>query len=110
MNPDMLGPATFCVTQGVVAYSLFLPKFTDVRRNNPLDHPDFAGDVRTGEVAATAVTLGVGAIASYYTGSPAPMATALFIAFIMVATYEFTLRANAPFEGPLVTIGDTANA
>lgn len=110
MNPEMLGPASFIVTQGIVAYSMFLPKYTDIRRNNPMDNPDFAGDVRTGEFAATAITLGVGAIASYYTGSPAPVMTALFVAFIMVVTYEMTLRAKAPFEGPLVTIGDTANA
>lgn len=103
MNPDMLGPASLTVTQGIVAYSMFLPRFTDVRRNNPADNPDFAGDVRTGEVAATALTLGVGAIASYYTGSPAPVMTALFVAVIMVVMYESTLRSTAPFEAKLLT-------
>lgn len=106
MNPDMLGPASLTVTQGIVAYSMFLPRFTDVRRNNPADNPDFAGDVRTGEVAATALTLGVGAIASYYTGSPAPVMTALFVAAVMIFVYESTLRSRAPFEGKLLTVED----
>lgn len=107
---ELFGPASLAVTQGVGAFALFLPRFTDVRRNNPKDNPDFAGDVRTGEIAATTLTLGVGAIASFYTGSNAPMVTALFLVLVMVFVYESTLRAHAPFEGKLMTIGDAANA
>lgn len=103
MNPEMLGPASLTVTQGIVAFSMFLPRFTDIRRNNPDDNPDFAGDVRTGEVAAAALTLGVGAIASYYTGSPAPVMTGLFVTLVMIFVYESTLRSRAPFESKLLT-------
>ncbi len=106
----MFGPAAMAVTQGIGAFNIFLPRFTDVRRNNPQDNPDFAADVRTGEVAACVITMGVGCIASYFTGSPEPAITALFICVVLVALYESTLRSTAPFEGKLLTIGDTANA
>lgn len=102
---EMFGPAALTVTQGVGAFALFLPRFTDVRRNNPKDNPDFAGDVRTGEIAAATITLGVGAIASYFTGSSAPVITALFIVFVMIFVYESTLRTVAPFEGKPLTLG-----
>lgn len=106
----MFGPASMAVTQGIGAFNIFLPKFTDVRKNNPADNPDFAGDVRTGEVAACIVTLGVGGIASYFTGSPEPMVTALFICIVLVVLYESTLRSTAPFEGKLLTLSEPHNA
>lgn len=109
-NSEMFGPAAMAVTQGIGAFNIFLPKFTDVRRNNPQDNPDFAGDVRTGEIAACTITLGVGAIASYFTGSPEPVITAVFVCLVLVILYESTLRSVNPFEGKLMTIGDTAHA
>lgn len=101
---EMFGPAAMAVTQGIVAFNIFLPRITEVRRNNPKDNPDFAADVRTGETAAAAVTLGVGAIASYFTGSPAPVLTAMFIVLVFVFVYESTLRTMAPFENHLLTM------
>lgn len=102
----MFGPAAMAVTQGIGAFNIFLPKFTDVRRNNPGDNPDFAADVRTGEIAACVVTMGVGCIATYFTASPEPALTALFICIVLVVLYESTLRATAPFEGKLMVIQD----
>lgn len=97
-NPDIFGPATLAVTQGVSSFNTFLPKFSDVRKNHPATNPDFAADVRMGEVAAVTLTIGVGVIASSLTGSPVPVATAAITCLILVMLYESTLRADAPFE------------
>lgn len=101
-NEALFGPAVLGVTQGFLAFNMFLPKFTDVRRNNPKDNPDFAGDVRTGEVAAVTATMGVGVISSYFTNSWIPLLTAGFICLVMVFLYESTLCSIRPFEGKLM--------
>lgn len=97
-NPDIFGPATLAVTQGVSAFNAFLPRFSDVRKNHPESNPDFAADVRMGEVAAVTVTLGIGMIASSLTGSSMPALTALTVCIILVCLYESTLRADRPME------------
>lgn len=97
-NPEVFGPATLAVTQGVTAFSTFLPKFSDVRRNHPDDNPDFAGDVRMGEVAAVTVTMGIGLIASSLTGSSVPAMVSALTCLVLVMLYESTLRANRPME------------
>lgn len=107
---DEFGPAALAATQGIVAFNIFLPRFTDVRRNNPKDNPDFAGDVRTGEVAAAVVTLGIGLMASYLTNSRMPMVAALFICLVLIALYESVLRANNPLEARAFTLEEIDNA
>ena len=97
-NPDVFGPASLAVTQGVTAFSTFLPKFSDVRKNHPDDNPDFAGDVRMGEVAAVTVTMGIGLIASSLTASAAPTIVSAITCLILVVLYETTLRSNRPLE------------
>jgi hypothetical protein len=51
-----------------------------------------------GEIAATALTLGVGVIASSLTGSSVPAITALLVSALLVALYESTLRMDRPME------------
>ncbi len=97
-NPDIFGPATLAMGQSISAFNSFLPKFAEVRKTNPVDDPGFAADVRMGEVAAVIVTMGVGAIASSLTGSPAPLYTGLFMCLVLVFLYESALRAERPFE------------
>lgn len=97
-NPAIFGPATLSVTQGITAFNTFLPKLSEVRKANPQDNPDIAADVRMGEVAGCALTLGIGIIASSLTGSPAPTVSALIICFVLVTLYESTLHSNKPFE------------
>jgi len=98
IDPALFGPATLAVTQGIGAFVTFLPKFSDIRIANPTNDPAFAADVRMGEVAASVLTLGVGAIVSSLTGSPIPAISALVMTFILIAMYETTLRANRPLE------------
>lgn len=97
-NPDVFGPATLAVTQGITAFNSMLPKISEVRKNHPADNPDFAADVRMGEIAASALTLGVGCIASSLTGSPAPTIVAALTCLVLIILYESTLRANRPLE------------
>ncbi len=97
-NPDIFGPATLSMGQSISAFQAFLPKFTEVRKADPQNDPAFAADVRMGEVAAVVVTMGVGAIASSLTGSPAPLYTGLFMCLVLVFLYESALRAERPFE------------
>ena len=98
MNPNIWGPASLAMTQGFTAFNAFLPKITDVRKNNPTDNPDFAGDVRLGEVAAASLTVGMGLIASSLTGSPVPTVIAALVALGLVFMYESVLRADRPME------------
>lgn len=94
----MFGPAVLSVTQGISAFTTFLPRFTDVRRADPLNNPDVAADVRMGELAATALTMGVGVIASSLTQSAVPAVTALLVCALLVFLYESTLRTDRPME------------
>jgi hypothetical protein len=97
-NPDMFGPATFAVGQSVTAFISFLPKFSEVRQKSPRDDPDFAADVRMGEIAAVTVSMGIGTISSSITGSPIPIVVTLLVCLILVTLYESTLSANRPME------------
>lgn len=83
------------MTQAIGAFTTFLPPLTDVRKGS-LSDPDFAADVRVGEVAASALTIGVGAIVSSLTGSPTPTIVAGITALGLVVLYESTLRNGAP--------------
>jgi len=94
----MFGPAMLAVTQGMTAFTVFLPKFSDVRAAHPANNPDIAADVRMGEIAATTLTLGIGAMASSLTGSQIPAVTALLTCAVLITLYESTLRANKPLE------------
>lgn len=103
-SPEMFGPATLGITQGVTAFNVFLPKFTDIRKADPANNPEFAADVRMGEVAAATVTIGIGMIASSITGSSVPTVTAVVVVLMLVVLYESTLKANRPFERGSVVI------
>ena len=89
-NPNVIGPATLSVTQAVAAFFTFLPSIKEVRQAGPND--DTAKDVRTGEIAASVVALGVGTIITAITGSPTPVFVALVIVGVLVLVYEVTLR------------------
>lgn len=95
---DMFGPAMLSVTSGIQAFNSLLPRLSEVRKADPVNNPDIAADVRMGEVAASALTMGVGMIASSLTQSPLPAITGLVMALILVAVYESALRSDKPFE------------
>lgn len=96
MSSDALGAATIALGQSVGAFSLFLPRLSDVRRSS--DDPDMVGDVRMGEVAAGAICLGTGFIVSSLSGSPYPAMVAVLMFAILMVVYETALRGNKPLN------------
>jgi len=94
----IISTAALAISQAVAAFGTFLPKISDVRVITPESDAGGAADVRLGEVAAAAVTLSVGAIASSLTGSPVPFTVSLLVSLTLVAIYESTLRSVHPFE------------
>lgn len=94
VNPGIIGPATMSLTQSLSLFQGFLPKFTDIRRENPVSNPEFARDVRMGEMAAALLTIGIGATMSALTGSPVPSVIALFTVIGLITLYESALRAK----------------
>jgi hypothetical protein len=90
---DVFGPASLAAGQALSSFAVFLPRLTDVRKADPGD-PGMHGDVRLGEVAACAVSIGIGVIASSLSGSPIPMYAAAFISVILIVVYEAALNGN----------------
>ena len=90
-NPEALGPASLAVGQSVTSFSIFLPKFTDVRQANPKDDT-MIKDLRLGEIGAATVAIGVGLILSSISGQPAPAVVSVIMVVILVALYEKALR------------------
>lgn len=95
---EIIGPAMMGITQGVSTFNQFLPPLHEVRKHTPQGDPEFAADVRVGEVAASALILGIGAVASSLTGSTAPIVVAALTAIGLIILYESTLRTVRPFE------------
>lgn len=97
MSPEMLGPAMISVSQAIGQFNTFLPNFSDIRKADPSDK-EFVADVRMGEIAAAAITIGVGAIVSSFTQSPVPITVATLMVLFLIMLYESTLRAYRPLE------------
>lgn len=95
-KPEIFGPATLVVTQGISAFQAFLPKFSEVRAAHPENNPAVAADVRMGEVAAVTVTIGMGLICSSLTGSSIPAVVSVITCGILAVLYESTLQAHDP--------------
>lgn len=96
-NPNALGPASLAAGQALSSFTTFLPRLSDVRKARS-DDPGMIGDVRLGEIAASAVTLGIGVIASSLSGSNAPMIAAIIVAGILISVYEAALRGDDLFS------------
>ncbi len=95
IDPGLIGPTTMGLTQSISLFQGFLPKFNDIRKEDPVNNPDFVSDVRMGELAAALLTIGIGAIMSSLTGTPYPAMVSLISALGLIVLYETALRANA---------------
>jgi|SRR5215470_10164093 len=93
-----LAGATLSLSQTVSAYAFFLPPITEVRKAGKND-PDMIGDVRMGQVAAGALSIGIGAIMSNLTQSPLPVVISLMVGLILFGLYETALRGERVFNG-----------
>lgn len=93
-----LGVAAIALTQTYAQFQSYMPKITDVRKADPAD-TEMIGDVRMGEIASLIGSLGVGLIVSSITGDPTPTYVSVGVSLMLIALYEYTLRANRPLEG-----------
>jgi hypothetical protein len=93
VSKEYLGISVLALTQAVTIYHQFLPPLTDIRK---MSNDDRAGilDVRIGELASTALTLGIGAILSMMTGRREPMMISVVASVGLVGIYEFVLRSE----------------
>jgi hypothetical protein len=96
-SPEMFGPASMVLSQTISSFGNFLPSLSEIRKADPND-PDIAGDVRLGEIAASALAIGVGAIAGSLLGSPVPTFIAALTAIALIVIYENALRRNRPMD------------
>lgn len=88
------GATILAATQGISAFNALLPPLRDVRRANKLVDKETVKDVRAGELAAGAITLSVGLLASMLTRSQYPAIIAVCIVAILVIVYETVLRTE----------------
>lgn len=95
VSAEAAGPTLLAATQAITAFSTFLPPISEVRRSS--GDPEFAADVRMGEVAAVLLTVGVGVVASSIVGTAVPLAISVFSAVLLVVLYETALN-NKPFS------------
>ena len=87
IDPALIGPTTLAISQAVGSFTTFLPSLSEIRKNDPVNNPEFTADVRMGEVAAVSITLGVGVIVSSLTGSSAPAIVALVACLGLIVLY-----------------------
>lgn len=97
-DPSIIGPASLALTQGIGAFTAFLPRLGEVRKADAKTDHEMVAEVRTGEIAAVALTVGVGAVASYLTKSNTPVTVSVVVAIGLVILYETTLRRDTPMN------------
>lgn len=85
------GTATLAITQSVVAFTAFLPNFTEIGRS---DKEAITGEVRLGETAAVVIALSIGGLLSWLTQSTIPLFVSALMTSILIAMYEVALRKD----------------
>lgn len=106
-NAEIVGPASLVISQGFSAFATFLPKLSDIRKMDAKINPDIVGDVRLGEVAAFALCVGTGVIASSLTGSPVPAVVGVLMGAVLVCIYETALWGDKVMN-PVTVVRDDA--
>lgn len=92
-DPGALQASTISIGQTVVAYQFFLPTLREVRQADPND-AKMRGDVLLGQVAAGSVSLGVGVLLGWLTGSKLPLMVSGFIALVIAGLYHYALNGQ----------------
>lgn len=87
-DPATLSAATLSIGQTVVAYQAFLPRLADVRKG---DDPDTRADVVLGQFTAGGVSLLVGVLLSWMTGSPVPVMVSVMMALLIGFAYHYAM-------------------
>jgi hypothetical protein len=83
-----LGAASIAIGQTVVAYQVFLPRLSEVRR---ADDEYMRSDVLLGQFAAGSVSVMVGFLLTQMSGSRTPLIVSLFLAVLIAAIYQYAM-------------------
>jgi hypothetical protein len=93
-----MGIAAIALAQSYSQFSQYMPSLQDVRKGTT-DDSALVGDVRAGEFAALVGSLLVGVIVAWIAGDPTAAYVSVLVCSVMIAMYEYVLRANRPMEG-----------
>lgn len=91
-SPEAFGPASLAVGTATTAFMGFLPSFSEVRRADP-DDEGMSKDIKLGQIAACAVGMGTGLIASTIVGSYIPFLVASLMCALLVWCYYSARKA-----------------
>lgn len=92
MNSDQASATLLSVTQSVAVFTTLLPPLSEVRKSR--GNADTVNDVRMGELAASALVVSIGLMASTMTNSPVPAMVAILSAAGLIVMYESVLSAT----------------
>lgn len=95
--PEVMGPVTLTIAQAITAFNSFLPDIAEIRRANAHLDTETAADIRTAEVSASLLVIGVGALLSGLTQNKWPFIVALLLSLFLTAMYEYILTGR-PFS------------
>lgn len=90
-EPGALAVSSIAIGQTVTAYTAFLPRLSEVRRDAS---PDMRTDVYVGQIAAGGVSLLVGAIIGSLVGSKLPVIVSLLVAAFLAAVYHYAMLSG----------------
>lgn len=93
MDPGALSAATLSMGQTVVAYQWLMPPIQTVRESVP--DATLRANVLMGQAAAGLLSLTVGIMLSWLTGSAIPVWTAITMALVIGATYQYAMTRGA---------------
>ncbi len=97
-NASAVSFGMLAATQAVATFTTLAPSLSEVRKASVKHDPGLAGDVRMAEMAAAALTLGVGAIGSSLSGSSVPIVMGAVMTAVLIGVYEMALQGNRPGE------------
>lgn len=92
-----LTASTLALSQTMASYATFMPPLREVRQAGPND-ASMRGDVRLGQIAAGALSLGVALVLANMTGSTLPVTAAVAVALIIAIVYEAARRGERLLE------------
>lgn len=92
MNNEVTSASLLSATQSIATFTALLPHLSDVRKS--IGDPDTVHDVRMGEIAASALVVSVGMIATSMVKSPVPAMVSVVSALALVVMYESVLQAT----------------
>lgn len=93
VDTTALSVSSVAVGQTVGAYQFLMPRLAEVRQAGAEDVA-MARDVYIGQVAAAALSIGVGMMLTVLTGSKLPVVVSVFVALIIGGMYHYALRSE----------------